>query len=787
MCCGSDNQTVQQQSVTMTPEGKQYADYALQTIGRGVTESNNPYTAYPHSRVAGFTPDTLAQFDATRANQGAYMPGLTAAYDYTQTAGQTLPQFDINQYMNPFTQNVTDIAKREAVRQDDISRQSRDASAVGAGSFGGTRHALIEAEAGRNLGQRLSDIQMTGDMAAYQSALAQINADRSAALGAGAQSARLGQLQSGLGYTDAAALGDIGGIQQQQEQRQLDTAYQDFLTQRDWNKGQLSFLNSLIRGTPSNAFGSNTTSTTTAPPTSSLAQLGGLGLTATSLIGGTGGFGSSGWLTKLLFAKGGPVRASTPQPGRVERAQRRIRNFHDPLRNDRAIEEEIARQRQARQNSRVVEMRKGGLASLPVKHYADGGFVSGLPIDEALKNMSPGRLQRFEMSLRQAGNHDKADYVKNFREKVGSQIVPQPAPPSGLRAIAERILSPAQQADPWIPERDLEGIRGRYPNPPEQTPAPYTGEPMGDPENITGPHWNPEMNRTPVRSTGGLPQEASGLEATPEAEQMTAEPSMPLFEPTAEQTPGPQDKLGETAVTSTKDGKIDPWAMAAVAGLRMLAAKPGENFGQALGAGGLEAIKVMQQNRAIGADEKRAAATERDVARREKEDAAQEKYLTRKSELDRLLAENKINAQAHENDLNRAKAEYFRAVKSEEARARLERNEAAAAIAREKLQDKVNADAGKFYEGLTKKIDDPEAGYLMEPREREAARLRAEQDVIRTYPKSNLARELKVKHYGMARTKIMTAKAWNGQPMTEELRKQLIEQLEQEYKAVLKE
>jgi hypothetical protein len=747
MCCPSDNGQQTVQSVTMTPEGQQYANKALSAIGRAETESLNPYTAYPHSRIAGFTPDQTAGFDATRANAGVWQPGLTSAYQYTQQAGQQLPQYDVNQYMNPFTQNVTDIAKREATRQDDIARQQRDAGAVGAGSFGGTRHALVEAEAGRNLGQRLNDIQMTGDMAAYQSALAQINADRNAALAAGGQSARLGQLESGLGYTDAAAMQDIGGVQQQQEQRSLDTAYQDFITQRDWGKGQLSFLNSILRGSSPQQFGQTTT--TTAPSPSTLGQLGGLGLSAAGMIGGTGGFGSSGWLTKLLFKKGGLV------PN--------------------------------------------------VRKYADGG-LTGISLNELRL------LQRDYMRARDPRLQAISTEIARREGRIaGSMEGPGATGLSSLldrtRAIGAQRESELQGALP-LTDRDLEGIRGRYPAPP-QVPAirpageapirtGVPGEQMGDPENIEGSHWNPEMNRTPLVNTGaaGVPQDSAGLEATPQADAMTVDPSMPM---------SPQDvdaemSAGDPSATATPDAAtvaaakqmgVSPWELMAVAGLRMMEAgsKPGATALGALGSGGLEAVKYMQANRALGQKDRTIDLEAENIKRRTEADKAEARYRDRKNELDTMLAENKISAQKYENDKNAAYAEYLRTAKTDEARARIERQEAIAADRAQKQQDTVDRNAAVLHQGRTKFLDDPEKSFMIDPKDRDRLRTEAEMDVIRAYPRSNLAREFKIKHYGIKRSNILRAKTMPGSkdPITDAQRAELLEQLEKEYASVLKE
>jgi hypothetical protein len=97
------------------------------------------------------------------------------------------------QFMSPFMQNVVNIQTREAQRNADIAGTQRGADAVRAGGFGGSRQAIMDAEAQRNLSQQLGDIQATGSQAAFQQAQQQFNAEQ----GIGLQSQQANQ-QAGL-------------------------------------------------------------------------------------------------------------------------------------------------------------------------------------------------------------------------------------------------------------------------------------------------------------------------------------------------------------------------------------------------------------------------------------------------------------------------------------------------------------------------------------------------------------------------------------------------------------
>jgi hypothetical protein len=106
-------------------------------------------------------------------------------------------------YMDPYMQSVVGIQQREAQRAADIAGTQRGAQAVASGAFGGSRQAIMEAEAARNLAQQKGDIQARGLQSAFQNAQQQFNAEQ----GYGLQAQQANQ-QAGLtvGQQNLAAL-----------------------------------------------------------------------------------------------------------------------------------------------------------------------------------------------------------------------------------------------------------------------------------------------------------------------------------------------------------------------------------------------------------------------------------------------------------------------------------------------------------------------------------------------------------------------------------------------------
>ena len=241
-------------------------------------------------------------------------------------------------FMSPYMQNVVDFQKQQAIRDYDIASQGRNAAAVRAGAFGGSRQAVAEGEANRALMSQLGGIQATGTQKAFEDAQRQMQFGSQLGLqglqagyqglGMGIQGAQAGMqgvgqavgagqygLQ-GLGQATQAgqALGQLGGQQlaaqqgiiglqsqvggQQQalEQQRINQAIQNYAMQQQYPQQQLATMSSLLRGLP---LQQATTQSYQAPP-SAISQFAGLG---TAGVGAYGLGRAAG-----IFNKGGKVK-----------------------------------------------------------------------------------------------------------------------------------------------------------------------------------------------------------------------------------------------------------------------------------------------------------------------------------------------------------------------------------------------------------------------------------------------------------------------------------------------
>jgi hypothetical protein len=294
------------QTVTQTSIPEYARPYVERMLGQSEALTNinaNPYQTYGGQRLQAFTPmqeqafknyatqDVAGQIGAGTALAGiSGLGSIGAGKEYEQMA--TDPRA-MSAYMSPYMQNVVDLQKQEAFRDYEKGLGALNSRAVGAGAFGGSRASLERAEAGRNLGTTLANIQATGSQSAFDKAQQAQQFGAGLGLqgyGQGLQAAQalgqLGQTQYGQEMGISDAMSKAGAVQQAQGQQALDLAYQDFTQQKNYPYQQLAFMSDMIRGLP---LSQSAQQVYTAGP-SALSQLGGLGTTALGIYGLSGGF-----------------------------------------------------------------------------------------------------------------------------------------------------------------------------------------------------------------------------------------------------------------------------------------------------------------------------------------------------------------------------------------------------------------------------------------------------------------------------------------------------------------
>jgi len=231
-----------------------FEGYLTDMLNRAWGLSKEGYTPYTGQRTAFETTDpTTGQVKAgySPLEQKAFTGlGSLGAYTPGQFNTGLGPVGSVQDYMNPYLQNVVDIQAREARRAADISRNTEQARLAQAGAYGGSRQAIMEAERQRNLGTQIGDIQAKGLMAAYEQAQKQ----RLGEATLGLEGQRLGEAsrQFGAGQ-DLKTIADqmeAGTLQRGIAQEPLDFGYKEWSESMNWPYKQLGFMRNIVSGMP---------------------------------------------------------------------------------------------------------------------------------------------------------------------------------------------------------------------------------------------------------------------------------------------------------------------------------------------------------------------------------------------------------------------------------------------------------------------------------------------------------------------------------------------------------
>jgi hypothetical protein len=336
MSTGSSD-TVTQTQVQDVPEWMQpyYTDLLEDTTAL----TSEAYVPYEGQRVVGDNADLLASQGMVRdiagqpiegfdyasgvytglgAQAGALgqqqpasfstMSGTAYAYDPTRQFSTS----EAETYMSPYMQLVIQQQQADALEQFQRQQASRNAAAVDAGAFGGSRQAVQEGVAEEALANQMGTIYATGMQQSYEQAQMQFERDRAAQMTTEQRMAEEAARVQGIDVSEAARVqqaqadeamrqrqfelqtmgfsadmaGEMSGLGTQQrqadiqsaqlleaqglggmsrEQAGLDVAYEDFLRQEAYPEQQLALRADIIGGMPVSGAGTTTVSQPTNP------------------------------------------------------------------------------------------------------------------------------------------------------------------------------------------------------------------------------------------------------------------------------------------------------------------------------------------------------------------------------------------------------------------------------------------------------------------------------------------------------------------------------------------
>lgn len=268
--------------------------YAYNLSNAATNLADTPYTPFPGPTVATPSSQTTQAEKMATQNVGDYMPYQKQAGALTAASAQPITGAQINQYMNPYENQV--IGGIESNLNTNLQQNVLPGvqnSFVSAGQskspqeMQATNNALYQNQ--QAIGQQVGSALETG----YQGALSAAQNQQGREATAGAQLGTLGALQQQEGLTDVGQLAAAGQTIDANQQANLNAAQNQFYQQEQYPYQQLGYASNILRGLPTGS-----TTQTVSQPSSQLFNPSPL-----ASIAGTAGVASA-----LGVKRGGHIR-----------------------------------------------------------------------------------------------------------------------------------------------------------------------------------------------------------------------------------------------------------------------------------------------------------------------------------------------------------------------------------------------------------------------------------------------------------------------------------------------
>lgn len=250
-------------SSRILPEYEQFANENLTIAG---TIANQPFVPFQGQRLADLSQDEMdaaAFLRQAPSRFGGLGGGIAQRVDQAQAP--TLSVGDINAnteaFMNPYTSQVIDTTLADLDRVNQMALNRVGDNAVSAGSFGGSRQGIAEAETNRaflnQAAQTAAQLRASGfgqarsaaqDLAARNQAAQGQQLSRQLQAADALRRASMGKAERDLAF--AAAQQNLGMGMRDRQQQALDLQYGDFLQQQNFPLQQLAIRQAALSGTP---------------------------------------------------------------------------------------------------------------------------------------------------------------------------------------------------------------------------------------------------------------------------------------------------------------------------------------------------------------------------------------------------------------------------------------------------------------------------------------------------------------------------------------------------------
>jgi len=254
------------QSQTSYDIPEYFKEIQERTLRRGEQEFSKPYQGYQGQRIAQLDPYEI-QAGNIYQNQIVPQSGQLAAIgqDIATAGAQTYDTATAQAYANPYEDRVVSGALTDLREAYGQTQKSMDASAVGAGAFGGSRQGIQNVLGAERFIESAGDTSARLRQAGFESGANRFAQDRATQMsGLGA---KLGAAQNQIGALQQASAGLAGfGTQARGiAQAGLAEGYRDFIEEREFGGNQVKQMIGALSGAPIRSYGEERTGYTTTP------------------------------------------------------------------------------------------------------------------------------------------------------------------------------------------------------------------------------------------------------------------------------------------------------------------------------------------------------------------------------------------------------------------------------------------------------------------------------------------------------------------------------------------
>ena len=213
--------------------------YVADMLGTGQALADMPYEPYEGPLTAGASD---LQKDAFAGIAGLTVPTDEQMGVYTPMS-VTDEGFDLTGYMNPYFKNVVQDQIDDLKRQADVRRVENAARMTAAGSYGGSRQAVLEGLFEEKLLDDISDAINAGNVEAYNQAIAQFNLEQD-------KKAAAQDKQTQYGFDVIDKLAELGGVERGIESEGIKADVAQFDEEMNFPYKQVQFMQSLLQNLP---------------------------------------------------------------------------------------------------------------------------------------------------------------------------------------------------------------------------------------------------------------------------------------------------------------------------------------------------------------------------------------------------------------------------------------------------------------------------------------------------------------------------------------------------------